>query len=127
MSETNGRQLATRDHFRSKIVTRYRETEIDGFGWIRIRNLSDEETRELLKPLYAGDLDAKAIFVDRAIAQLVDADNDPIFGDMDRDWLGKMDFAISGRIMREMQDHNEESDNSVEELKKTSETTQISD
>lgn len=120
MSETSEKRLVSRDDFQKLRQIRYDEEEIPGFGWIRFKNLSDQETRKIMTPFYRGDVES--VFADRCIAQLVDDDNDPMFGEMDREWLNGLDFAVSRKIFKVLEHHNDEN-HSLDELKKTSETT----
>ena len=116
MSATNG--FVNRDKWRQHSgVTRYEDVDVEGFGKIRARNLSYGETCDIVGR--AEDLEPRYAFADRMIAQVVDPENDnaPMFGEMDREWLADVEFAVAGKVFVELRRINEEMA-TVDELKK---------
>jgi len=106
--------LLDRDAFQKAAgQRRFKDVSIPEFGKFRLRSLFDSEVP-----------DEKGV-TSWIIACVVDKEGDQVFGDIDKEWLDKLDFAIAKKIKEEIVDHCMIGPYAPmdEELKKTSSTT----
>ena len=111
--------FAGRDNILAFANRRYGIVNIEGMGEVRIRSLTEHEYRQVM--LQCTD-DRSEQFADFAIACMVNAVGEQLFGEMDRDRLLSMDSKVSSRLFAAMMKHlgigkHETSD---DELKKKS-------
>jgi hypothetical protein len=89
-------------------VRRHKEVTIQGFGSFRIQSVFDEEQRQASAKSAdpeTGEIDRRYYFADMAIATIVDEDGDAEFGEIDREKLAKMDFAVTSKVLHEILNH----------------------
>ena len=124
MSETNGKCVVTRDDFRAELRRRYLEFQhpVMPGKTIIFQNLTAGEAAELSSKLYDQDdgaVNHRYMFADRMIAMCVDENFEPMFGELDREWLTEMPVHVSKVLLTAMLRHDEAIDMpSHDELKK---------
>ena len=125
---------ATREEWFQHCERRYAEESIDGLGLVRIRSITYAEAAASLERSMTRDEegnvqhDSRYVFADRAIATVVDENDEPMFGDMHREKLATMDQGIVAPLHEFIMEHCGLGKYRVSfsDLKKTSEPTTTS-
>ena len=128
MNTSNGNGYASDDQFFQHCERRYTDVTVPGLGKVRIRSLTDREQRKIQENAERdadGTINLKYLFADRAIACIVDEDGDDRFGDIHRERLADMDYAITRTLLDEMLKHCQDGPYTEpdEDLKKSSTVT----
>ena len=120
-------EFVGRDLFIRPALRRYRAFDVQDFGRVRIRSLTERE----LSAYQAGFLDKHGEPSSKRIAEMrrriialcvVDSEGTRLLTDQDADAIGNGDSAVMGCIQEEIQEHiNFGSDDDLEELAKNSE------
>ena len=111
MPETNG--LATRESLKSASERRYTVTEAYPIvGRLRLQSVTEKEKRAV----DASRFDSEGVLIREefghvfarwAIATVVDGEGFLILGEIDIEWLSNLDYALTRRIMDDMNRHCE--------------------
>lgn len=125
MSETNG--YVTADAFRQPQARKFRDVEVDGFGKVRIRTLTEAERARMEAPNYTkkgtvnldklGDARCRLI-----VAAVVDGDGNPLLGNQDVQYLRQQDSRVINDLAEAISVHCGISQADMEELEKNSPT-----
>ena len=93
---------AGREAFWAHKERRYADVEIEGLGKIRLQSLTAKEHDDLEDSKGGENF---VLFVDYALKCLVDEDNQPFFGDIDRESLCQLDYVLSRKIWEAILKH----------------------